>query len=79
MSVEAATIDLMSRSVGRAPFVARDDEVTTLLAAVARAAAGEPGLVLLGADAGVGKTRLAVKCAAKPSVSAVVEVTVSAS
>lgn len=58
MSVEAATIDLMSRSVGRAPFVARDDEVTTLLAAVARAAAGEPGLVLLGADAGVGKTRL---------------------
>ncbi|WP_454049714.1 ATP-binding protein [Cellulomonas sp. Marseille-Q8402] len=48
----------MSRSVGHAPFVARDEQVTTLLAAVARAAAGEPGLVLLGADAGVGKTRL---------------------
>lgn len=58
MSVEAATIDLMSRSVGRAPFVARDEEVAALLAAVQRAAAGEPGLVLLGADAGVGKTRL---------------------
>ncbi|MCG7287772.1 AAA family ATPase [Cellulomonas sp. ACRRI] len=48
----------MSRSVGRAPFVARDEEVAALLAAVERAAAGEPGLVLLGADAGVGKTRL---------------------
>lgn len=58
MSVAAATIDPMSRSVGRAPFVARDEEVAALLAAVARAAAGEPGLVLLGADAGVGKTRL---------------------
>ncbi|WP_371300497.1 AAA family ATPase [Cellulomonas sp. Y8] len=58
MSVEAATIDLMSRSVGRAPFVARDEEVAALLAAVERAGAGEPGLVLLGADAGVGKTRL---------------------
>lgn len=58
MSVPAATIDLMSRSVGHAPFVARDEQVATLLSAVARAGAGEPGLVLLGADAGVGKTRL---------------------
>lgn len=58
VSVPAATIDPMSRSVGHAPFVARDEQVATLLAAVARAAAGEPGLVLLGADAGVGKTRL---------------------
>jgi DNA-binding CsgD family transcriptional regulator len=58
VSVEAATIDPMSRSVGRAPFVARDEEVAALLAAVERAATGEPGLVLLGADAGVGKTRL---------------------
>jgi DNA-binding CsgD family transcriptional regulator len=57
VSVPTATIDLMSRSVG-APFVARDTQVATLLAAVDRAAAGEPGLVLLGADAGIGKTRL---------------------
>ncbi|VTR75263.1 helix-turn-helix transcriptional regulator [Cellulomonas hominis] len=58
MSVPAATIDLMTRSVAHAPFVARDEQVAALLAAVDRAAAGEPGLVLLGADAGVGKTRL---------------------
>lgn len=51
------TIDLMTRS-SAAPFVARDEQVAALLAAVARAGAGEPGLVLLGADAGVGKTRL---------------------
>jgi predicted ATP-dependent serine protease len=49
----------MSRSVAaRTPFVAREEQVSVLLAAVDRAAAGEPGLVLLGADAGVGKTRL---------------------
>ncbi len=58
MSVPAATIDGMSRSVAQAPFVARETQVAALLAAVERAAAGEPGLVLLGADAGVGKTRL---------------------
>lgn len=53
----AATIDGMSRST-HTPFVARDEQVAQLLAAVDRAGAGEPGLVLLGADAGVGKTRL---------------------
>jgi DNA-binding CsgD family transcriptional regulator/tetratricopeptide (TPR) repeat protein len=58
VSVPAATIDLMTRSVPHAPFVARDAQVAALLAAVDRAGAGEPGLVLLGADAGVGKTRL---------------------
>lgn len=52
------TIDPMSRTVGHTPFVAREEQVATLLDAVRRAAAGEPGLVLLGADAGVGKTRL---------------------
>jgi DNA-binding CsgD family transcriptional regulator len=58
MSVPAATIDPMTRSVAHAPFVARDEQVAALLGAVDRAAAGEPGLVLIGADAGVGKTRL---------------------
>lgn len=58
VSAAAATIDPMSWSTARVPFIAREPEVAALLAAVARAADGEPGLVLLGADAGVGKTRL---------------------
>ncbi|HEY0217264.1 MAG TPA: AAA family ATPase, partial [Cellulomonas sp.] len=48
----------MSRSVGHRPFVARGTQVDALLSAIARAGGGEPGLVLLGADAGVGKSRL---------------------
>ena len=40
------------------PFVARAAEVGRLLAAVDAAAAGRPSTVLLGGDAGVGKTRL---------------------
>ncbi|QTE31460.1 AAA family ATPase [Pengzhenrongella sicca] len=40
------------------PFVARETQVAALTAALARAAAGQPGAVLVGADAGVGKTRL---------------------
>ncbi|NLE71473.1 MAG: AAA family ATPase [Actinomycetales bacterium] len=40
------------------PFVAREDEVGRLTAALARAGEGDPGVVLVGADAGVGKTRL---------------------
>ena len=39
-------------------FVARETEVARLAAALARAADGEPSLVLLGADAGIGKSRL---------------------
>ncbi|WP_233571577.1 helix-turn-helix transcriptional regulator [Cellulomonas triticagri] len=39
-------------------FVARAEQVDVLLGAVERAGRGEPGLVLVGADAGVGKTRL---------------------
>lgn len=56
--VAPVTIDAMSWSAARVPFIAREAELAALRAAVARAAAGEPGLVLLGADAGVGKTRL---------------------
>ncbi|EYR62027.1 LuxR family transcriptional regulator, partial [Actinotalea ferrariae CF5-4] len=40
------------------PFVARSAEVARLLAAVDAAARGRPSTVLLGGDAGVGKTRL---------------------
>ena len=39
-------------------FVAREVEVGRLVAAVGRAAQGDPSLVLVGADAGIGKSRL---------------------
>ena len=42
----------------RSPFVARESEVAHLESALERAAAGDPSLVLVGADAGVGKSRL---------------------
>ena len=48
----------MSRSAAATPFVARVGERAEFAAAVRRAASGEPGLVLLAGDAGVGKTRL---------------------
>jgi len=40
------------------PFVAREMQIAQLMGALERAAAGRPGVILLGADAGVGKTRL---------------------
>ncbi|GAB3160749.1 helix-turn-helix transcriptional regulator [Myceligenerans halotolerans] len=40
------------------PLVSRQEPVGSLLRAVERASAGRPGLVLVGGDAGVGKTRL---------------------
>ncbi|TVL94271.1 helix-turn-helix transcriptional regulator [Streptomyces sp. SAJ15] len=39
-------------------FVGRGDELTALSAALARAAAGEPQAMLIGGEAGVGKSRL---------------------
>ncbi|MFH8365415.1 AAA family ATPase [Streptomyces sp. NPDC018031] len=39
-------------------FVGRDDELATLTEALARATAGEPQALLIGGEAGVGKTRL---------------------
>ncbi|MBD5785653.1 AAA family ATPase [Cellulosimicrobium terreum] len=51
------------RPSARAPFVARDDELDRLATAVERARGGEPGVVLVGADAGVGKTRLLTRAA----------------
>jgi len=48
----------MAHRVTPVPFVAREEHVGALKAALARAAVGQPGAVLLGADAGVGKSRL---------------------
>ncbi len=48
----------MARGSMSTPFVARAQQVDQLVQALQRAGAGEPSTVLLGADAGVGKTRL---------------------
>ncbi|MFI2755074.1 AAA family ATPase [Cellulomonas sp. P22] len=48
----------MSRTATPTPFVARAEQVEQIVAALGRAAQGRPGMVLVGADAGVGKTRL---------------------
>ncbi|WP_329221327.1 AAA family ATPase [Streptomyces sp. NBC_01485] len=45
-------------------FVGRADELNTLNAALSRAAAGEPQALLIGGEAGVGKTRLVEEFAA---------------
>lgn len=47
----------------QAHFVARQHQLDVIAAAVGRAAAGDPGAILLGADAGVGKSRLLVRAA----------------
>lgn len=48
----------MARGSMSTPFVARALQVDQLTLALQRAGVGEPSVVLLGADAGVGKTRL---------------------
>ncbi|WEO95128.1 AAA family ATPase [Streptomyces sp. FXJ1.172] len=55
-------------------FVGRTDELDTLNEALARAAAGEPQALLLGGEAGVGKTRLVEEFAAGAGRRAVVAV-----
>ncbi len=47
----------MARSAVSIPFVAREAEVARATAALDRAQAGEPSLLLVAGDAGVGKTR----------------------
>ncbi|NTW42177.1 MAG: ATP-binding protein, partial [Cellulomonadaceae bacterium] len=54
----------MARSPVSTPFVARGPQLEAIAASVARAAAGEPGALLVGADAGVGKSRLLTHAAA---------------
>src|SRR6266487_4310420 len=51
-------IDGMTRRVSCPVLVGRDAEVAQLRSVLARAAAGQPGTVLVAGDAGVGKTRL---------------------
>src|SRR3954447_8161286 len=48
------------------PLVGRDDELQLLLDAVRAAGEGRPAVVLLGGDAGVGKTRLLAQVVADP-------------
>ncbi|GEL99800.1 helix-turn-helix transcriptional regulator [Cellulomonas terrae] len=48
----------MARGSMSTPFVARAQQVDQLTLALQRAGVGEPAAVLIGADAGVGKTRL---------------------
>lgn len=55
-------------------FVGRTDELDTLNDALARARAGEPQALLLGGEAGVGKTRLVEEFAAAAEPHAVVAV-----
>lgn len=52
------TADTIGGMTTLGTFVAREAEVGRLTAALAGAGDGDPGVVLLGADAGVGKTRL---------------------
>lgn len=54
----AAWIGGVARGPMSTPFVARAEQVARLTEALHRARSGAPALVLLGADAGVGKTRL---------------------
>ena len=48
----------MASRVSSPVFVGRADELGELVAAMAGARAGTPGLVLVGGEAGVGKSRL---------------------
>jgi AAA ATPase domain len=54
----------MALRVKARPFVGRTEELALLRELLARATAGEPLVVLLGGEAGVGKTRLAGQLAA---------------
>ena len=52
------TADTIGGMTTSGPFVAREAEVGRLTEALTRAGAGDPSVVLIGADAGVGKSRL---------------------
>ena len=62
MSDPAATIDLVALTVDL-PFVGRADQVDRFRAALGRAREGEPSVLLVSGDAGVGKTRALTRMA----------------
>jgi tetratricopeptide (TPR) repeat protein len=55
----------MAERVSSPTFVGRAEELRRLEVALERAGAGEPAIVLLGGEAGVGKTRLVAELAAR--------------
>ena len=66
----------MARSPMRTPFVAREAETAAVAAALDRAVAGHPSVILLGADAGVGKTRLLAEVADRAAAAGATAITV---
>jgi predicted ATPase len=54
----------MAQRVSSPVFAGRADELAELVAAMTRAAEGTPGVVLVGGEAGVGKSRLLSELAA---------------
>ena len=54
----------MAQRVSSPVFVGRTNELAELVAAMTRAAEGTPGLVVVGGEAGVGKSRLLSELAA---------------
>ena len=48
----------MGRRVASAAFIGRRGELRALKVALSRAADGDPAVVLVGGEAGIGKTRL---------------------
>src|SRR4051794_25267274 len=62
-SPDRAMIDPVVRRISSSVFVGRVAERARLVACLDAARQGEPGLVLLGGEAGIGKTRLATELA----------------
>ena len=61
------TVLAMSVSVVSPVFVGRRDEIASAVALMGRTQAGEPAFMLIGGEAGVGKTRLVSELTARAS------------
>ena len=59
------TMDAVARVDFETPLVGRDPELRALMGALDHAGRGQPGVVLVAGDAGVGKTRLLVELSAR--------------
>lgn len=57
-TTDHASITPVGDRLANSPFVGRDQELATILDAVDRAEQGESSLLLIGGEAGIGKTRL---------------------